>query len=107
MISSLQLFHDLGTYPLDVLLEREILKTMQSLYSYDKPRDLKMYFEQKTYDHEIHFLRHRVRFDVPLIKSTRLSCSPIFAFPNIYNSFPDDFIHILERKLFLEKLSEY
>ena len=55
--SSLQLFHDLGTYPLDVLLEREILKTMQSLYSYDKPRDLKMYFEQKTYDHEIHFFK--------------------------------------------------
>ena len=105
--SSTKLFHDLGTFPLDILLEKEIIQTMQNIYSYRKPKDLVGYFDVRC-DHEnIYFLRATIRFEIPLIRSIRLSSSPIYYFATVYNRFPGEFKDNLDRHTFLDKLWEY
>ena len=81
-----------------------IMKTMQNLFSYGKPNDIKDLFEQRKCHFDSHFLRHTIKFQIPLVKSIRLSSSPIYAFPSVYNNFPYEFKEIMERSIFLEKL---
>ena len=101
--SCMNYFHELGTFPLDVLLEKEILKTMQSVHSYSKPKEIAHFFKYKHVTHPYNF-RENLVFDIPLIRSVRLSCSPIFSFPFTFNHFPENFKEIMERKEYMEKL---
>ena len=104
--SSINLFHDLGTYPIDVLLEIEIMKTLQNIDSYGKPKSLIRFFD-KNVNYFYYNLRYVSRFNIPLVRSIRLSSSPIYAFPSFYNRFPEEFKDIKERNIFLEYLSDY
>ena len=107
--SSTEFFHDLGTFPLDLLLEKYIIKTMHELHSYGKPKEIKEYFfkaKDISIEHSYN-LRDIARFEMPLLKSIRLSSSPIFNFVFVFNSFPHDFKAIMEHKTFIEKHIEY
>jgi hypothetical protein len=105
--SSIPLFHDIGTYPLDTLLEKKVIEIMQSIHSSYKYKDIREFFEEKHNDFDMHFLRQRVRFQIPLVRSIRLSSSPIYSLPSIYNNFPHDFKESFDQKFFLEKLEEH
>ena len=104
--SCAELFHDLGILPLNILLEKEIMKIMQGIHSYRKPRDIVDFFNITYVNHQYNF-RETLAFQIPLIKSIRLSSSPIFTFPFVFNHFPENFKEIMERKDFREKLDMY
>ena len=38
--SSAELFHDIGILPLNFLIEKKIMKIMQGIHSYRKPREI-------------------------------------------------------------------
>ena len=75
----------------------------QSVHSYRKPIEIAHFFNYKHITHPYNF-RENLVFDIPLIRSVRLSCSPIFSFPFTFNHFPENFKEIMERKDFMEKL---
>ena len=101
--SSGELFHDLGTLPLDLLLEKRILLTMHLIHSYKKPKEIIHYFPLKSFNHD-YDIRLNETFLVPFIKSNKLCRSPIFAFPILFNKFSHEFKLIMEYKDFFEKL---
>ena len=92
--------------PLNILLEKEIMKIMQGIHSYRKPREIVDFFNITYVSHQYNF-RETLAFQIPLIKSIRLSSSPIFTFPFVFNHFPEHFKEIMERKDFREKLDMY
>ena len=99
----IEFFHELGTLPVDLLLEKHIIKTMNLIYPHRKPQELLQYFPLKTLNHG-HDIRQSETFFVPLIKSKRLSCAPIYAYPSIFNQFLPEFKMIFEYHEFLEQL---
>ena len=99
-------FHDLCTLPISDLIEREVLKTMHNVYSYNHPKEFAEYWSTNAFLHE-YSLRYSIRFDLPLVKSIRLSQLPLFKFAQIYNNFPEDFKTIMERKEFVSKLEDF
>ena len=101
-----ELFHDLGTFPLDILLEKEILKIMHNIHSYRKPPELARFFSSRIVSHQYEF-RDTLAFHTPLIKSIRLSATPIYSFPYIFNHFKENFKEIMERSIFTEKMMNY
>ena len=105
--SAIDYFHDLGILPLDVQLEKDIIKFLQNIHSYGEPKDLVEYFEVKVSSEVPYNLRDCLKFKLPLVKSIRLSSSPIFSYPFIFNKFSGDFKFVMERKDFLEKLELY
>ena len=80
---------------------------MQNVLSYGKPKDIRDLFEEKSYDLDVHFLRYCTSFQIPLVRSIKLSSSPIYVFPSTFNKFPHPFKEIVERRIFLEKLDEH
>ena len=99
----IEFFHELGTLPVDLLLEKHIIKTMNLIYPHRKPQELLQYFPLKTLNHG-HDIRQNETFFVPLIKSKRLSCAPIYAYPSIFNQFLPEFKMIFEYQEFIEQL---
>ena len=104
--SSSGLFHDLGILPLNILLEKEIMKIMQGIHSYRKPREIVDFFNITHVSHQYNF-RETLAFQIPLIRSIRLSSSPIYYFPFVFNHFPENFKNIMERQDFREALDMY
>ena len=88
--SSSGLFHDLGILPLNILLEKEIMKIMQGIHSYRKPREIVDFFNITHVSHHYNF-RETLAFQIPLIKSARLSSLPIYYVPFVFNQFPENF----------------
>ena len=88
--SSSGLFHDLGILPLNILLEKEIMKIMQGIHSYRKPREIVDFFNITHVSHHYNF-RETLAFQIPLIKSARLSSLPIYYVPFVFNHFPENF----------------
>ena len=53
--SCAELFHDLGILPLNILLEKEIMKIMQGIHSYRKPREIADFFNITHVSHQYNF----------------------------------------------------
>jgi hypothetical protein len=102
---TMPLFHDIETLPVTELIEKNILKFMQNIHSYRRPKEFKDFWEVSV--NEQYYLRNSNRFKIPLVKSVRLSYLPQFKFAEIFNNFPEDFKWILERKDFLLHLEDY
>ena len=98
--------HDLGTLSVSDLIEKSIIKLMHGIYSYKKPEFLSQIWKMKFIKHN-YSLRNPLQFEVPLVKSIKLSSLPQFQFPTIFNNFPGDFQYIMERKDFLIRLDKY
>ena len=79
---------------------------MHNVYSYNHPKEFAEYWSTNAFLHE-YSLRYLIRFDLPLVKSIRLSQLPLFKFAQIYNNFPEDFKTIMERKEFVSKLEDF
>ena len=77
-----------------------------NVYSYNHPKEFAEYWSTNAFLHE-YSLRYSIRFDLPLVKSIRLSQLPLFKFAQIYNNFPEDFKTIMERKEFVSKLEDF
>ena len=100
------LFHDLETLSFPDLIEQHIMKLMHNIYSYHKPEFLANTWTLKAIKHN-YLLRSPIQFDIPLVRSIRLSSMPQFKFPSVFNSFPGDFQCIMEREDFLTRLYKY
>ena len=102
---TMPLFHNLEALALSDLIERSILKFMHNIYSYKKPKEL-VDFWPLTISND-YLLRSSIRFQLPLVKTVRLSYMPQFKFPSLFNNFPADFKLILERSDFNHYLEEF
>ena len=104
------LFHDICTLPISDLIEREVLKIMHNIYSYKIPKEFASYWSTSTntceYGYSLRF-RYITRFELPLVKSIRVSQLPLFKFAEIYNNFPKDLKLIMERKDFVRELEYF
>ena len=78
---------------------------MHNIYSYKKPKEL-VDFWPLTISND-YLLRSSIRFQLPLVKTVRLSYMPQFKFPSLFNNFPGDFKFTLERSDFYHHLEEY
>ena len=83
-----------------------MMKIMQGIHSYRKPREIVDFFNITHVSHQYNF-RETLAFQIPLIRSIRLSSSPIYYFPFVFNHFPENFKNIMERQDFREALDMY
>ena len=104
------LFHDICTLPISDLIEREVLKIMHNIYSYKIPKEFASYWSTSTNTCENGYslrFRYIIRFELPLVKSIRVSQLPLFKFAEIFNNFPKEFKWLPERRVFLLCLEEH
>ena len=83
------LFHDLGIIPINMMLEKEILKIMNKVYIYREPKEISKYFIESRSEHPFQ-LRENIRFHIPMLKSTKLMKSPIFHYSQVFNNFENN-----------------
>ena len=102
---TLPLYHDIETLSVTELIEKNILKFMQNVYSYRLPKEFGETWSVDIKD--IYSFRYAKRFYLPLVKSIRLSYLPLFKFAEIFNNFPKEFKWLPERRDFLLCLEEH
>ena len=104
--SSLHLFHDIGILPVDKMLNMHIIKLMHKIYLHNSPSHMSSYFSLKNYHHS-YLLRKNTRYEIPLIKSIRLTTCPIFQYAITFNNFPLDIKFSWDRSHFLEQINNF
>ena len=99
-------FHDLSILPLNVLLQKRILEIMHGIYTYGKPKEMSSWFKVKLSDTNYN-IRNVLRFEIPIVKSQRLSSSPIFYFCAYFNETEFDSKAESDKKVFKYELEKY
>ena len=100
------LFHDIGTIPINHLVEKEIVKLLHNINSYKKPSSLLHFFREKD-DNPYYLRQQHFEFHIEFTKSARLSKHPIISFPRIFNNFDVCIRSIAERADFHEAINRH
>ena len=99
------LYHDIATFTVTDLIQHKILSFLHKVKFYGLPRLFKDFW---TVNYKYcYLLRDFARFEIPLIKSIRVSHLPQFKFAEIYNNFSGEFKWISERSDLIDKLRNY
>ena len=99
-------FHDIGTIPINHLVEKEIVKLLHNINSYKKPSSLLHFFREKD-DNPYYLRQQHFEFHIEFTKSARLSKHPIISFPRIFNNFDVCIRSIAERADFHEAINRH
>ena len=100
------LFHDIGTIPINDLVEKEIVKLTHNIESYKKPASLLQFFRGKD-DNPYYLRQQQFDFHVEFTRSARLSKHPVISFPRIFNNFDVCIRSIAERSDFHEDINRH